>query len=274
MQATDFLYDGVYLSDFGFVVCDFNFSGDVTGVSGGSEISFNKVAHKSGRRYSLSSTKYTDTVTTTFDICKDPAKYTEKEMGISDVEYREIFRWLNRTGFHKMKFINNCDADEEYQCYYNASFNITKLSVGGSLYGIRLKMETDSPYGHGAKYEKKFTNVSASSGTLSVDFVTDEIGRDYADITFKCRSAGNMTIANTTTGETAVIKNCANGETVTIDGETLQISSDAVAHDIANDFSYTFLSLENSMRNTKNLFTVSLPCDITIGYTPVVKLTL
>ena len=43
MYATDFEYDGQYLSDYGFIICDFNYSKGSVTVDTGSKLSFEKV---------------------------------------------------------------------------------------------------------------------------------------------------------------------------------------------------------------------------------------
>lgn len=44
MYALDFEYDGQYLSDYGFIICDFNSSSGADIVSAGSMITFNTVS--------------------------------------------------------------------------------------------------------------------------------------------------------------------------------------------------------------------------------------
>ena len=49
MYASDFEYDGHYLSDFGFVVCDFDGASSYDVISAGSKITFNKVSRNRGK---------------------------------------------------------------------------------------------------------------------------------------------------------------------------------------------------------------------------------
>lgn len=99
MRAIDFEYDNQYLSDYGFIICDFNFSSGANEVDAGSTITFNKISRHSGKRYGLSSTQYDECITTSFDICKNPDIYDPEDMEISNDEYRDIMRWLNRREF-------------------------------------------------------------------------------------------------------------------------------------------------------------------------------
>lgn len=50
MRAIDFEYDNQYLSDYGFIICDFNFSSGANEVDAGSTITFNKISRHSGKR--------------------------------------------------------------------------------------------------------------------------------------------------------------------------------------------------------------------------------
>lgn len=49
MRAIDFEYDNQYLSDYGFIICDFNFSSGANEVDAGSTITFNKISRHSGK---------------------------------------------------------------------------------------------------------------------------------------------------------------------------------------------------------------------------------
>lgn len=271
MQATNFMYDGVLLSDFGFVVCDFSNSGDLANVSGGSVITFNKISHHYGRRFSLSNISYDECVTTTFDICKNPEIYGD-EMEISDTEIRTLFKWLNRKEFIKMYFIDDCSSGQDADCYYDASFNIEKLIIDGKTYGLRLNMETNRPFGYGSVRTVNFSADGDSGSRYEVEYVSDEIGSVTPDITITCISAGDLTIENVTNGSIMVLKNCSAGEKIRIDGFTHQITSNLDSHDVVDDYSFSFVRLVNTYTNTINVIAVSLQCDIEIKYTPVIKL--
>ena len=60
MYACDFEYDGQYLSDYGFVICNLNGTSDFDTVSAGSRITFNTVSRHRGKMYSLTGTQYDD----------------------------------------------------------------------------------------------------------------------------------------------------------------------------------------------------------------------
>ena len=106
MHACDFEYDGLYLSDFGFVICNFNGGSGVETISVGSKISFNTTSKFGGKKHSLTGTTYDECIETSFDICKDPSIHDD--LRITDTEYRDLIRWLNRRGFYTSVLCRNC----------------------------------------------------------------------------------------------------------------------------------------------------------------------
>jgi len=154
MLALDFEYDGRYLSDFGFIVCDFNNTSGANTVEVGSQIDFKMVSTNHGKSNTLTSSDFNGTIQATFDICKDPDKYDQKDMYISSDEYRDIARWLNRGQFCLFQALYK---DEDYNrepCFYKASFNLSKILIGEKLAGITVEMTTDKPFGYAERITK------------------------------------------------------------------------------------------------------------------------
>ena len=269
MYALDFEYDNQYLSSFGFIVCNFNFSEGVNEMTAGSTITFNKVSRIQGKKYSLSSTQYDECITTTFDICKDPEIYDLEDMEISNDEYRDIMRWLNRKEFLKFSILNDTDSEQEI-CYFNASFNVTKIKIREKVYGLRLVMETDKPFGYGSEQIFSWNFTSANTSKTFND-ISDEIGSTYPTIVIKCKQAGDLILHNDFEDCTTIIKNCKVGEEITLHGDTQIITTSLNSHDICNDFNYEFFRIGNTYINRNNKITVSLACSITLRYSPIIK---
>lgn len=269
MYALDFEYDGGYLSDFGFILCDFNGASGAQISSIGSNITFTTAPRRKGRKHSFVSSEYKETIQCSFHICKDPDQFDD--MRISYEEYRDLMRWLNRHEFCRFRVIYDDKDDPTRELsYFNASFNILKITIGEILYGLELQMETDAPYGYGREqsYYKKLTG---SNGTFVVYDLSDDIGYTYVSVKATCSSAGDLVITNTTTGHETVIKNCSSGEVITIDGDALVITSSLESHKICKDFNYVFPRICNTFHNRENVFTVSLPCRIELAYAPNIK---
>lgn len=269
MYALDFEYDGQYLSDFNFIVCDFNFSEGANEVTAGSTITFNKVSRIQGKKYSLTSTQYDECITATFDICKDPNVYDLEEMEISGDEYRDIMRWLNRREFLKFCVLSDSDSEQEI-CYFMASFNLTKIKIREKLYGLRLVMETNKPFGYG---HEQILSWNFTSENLSCIFndISDEIGITYPTITVKCNQSGDLSITNESEKCTTKIKNCKSGEKITLHGDTQIITTSLSSHDVCNDFNYVFFRIGNTYGNRNNKISVSMPCTLTLQYSPIIK---
>lgn len=269
MYALDFEYDGHYLSDYGFIICDFDGSTGVQTASAGSNLTFNVASRRSGKKYGLIGTKYEERIQSVFHICKDPEKYDD--MRISNADYRDLMRWLNRREFLKFKVIYpHKDDPSKVDCYFNASFNVGKITIGEILYGLELTMETDSPFGYGE--EIVYYNVTDYYGSEHiVHDMSDEIGTSYISMTITCSSAGNLVIKNTTTDCTTIVNNCKAGEIISIDGDALTIASSDPLHKICRDFNFVFPTISNTFTQRENRIAVSLPCTLEIRYAPIIK---
>lgn len=264
--AYDFLYDGLHLSDFGYVVCDFNGASDIETVSAGSAVTFNKVSRQRGKAWSLTSTKYDSCITATLQICKDPKKFDD--MRITNNEFQEIMRWLNRREFLKFRLLSD-DNDQSAARYYNASFNVSKLMLDDTIYGMELTMETDKPFAYGDICEYYF--VLTPQKTYTVRDVSDEIGFVYPSMKITCNADGDLQIKNALENCTMLVKNCTSGEVITIDGEAMYITSNKSAHKICSDFNYNFMRIGNTYGDRDNPITSTLACTVELSYAPVIK---
>ena len=271
MRTLDFWYDEQCLSDYNFVVCDFSAGSGISEVSAGSTITFVKVSRNGGAKHSLTNTKYNDCLSATFDICKNPDIFHDEDMEITSDEFRDIMRGLNRKEYLPFHFISDDGTVDDIEtCWHNASFNLSKLMLDERTYGIRLKLETNMPYGYGA--EKVFS-WSATSGNLSnvIMDTSDEIGYIYPTLIVTCRQNCTLTITNESEGCSSVIKNCKVGEQITMYGDTNIIASSNPGHDICNDFNYDFFRIGNSAARMENVIIASHPCDIVLKYHPIIK---
>lgn len=270
MYAIDFEYDGQYLSDYGFIICDFNASSGVIVADAGSKITFETVSRNRGKNYSLINTRYDQCVTTTFDICKNPdlfENYEDRE--ISNDEYRDLMRWLNRREFLKFQVFDEDNIDRD-TCYFNASFNIEKIKIAEELYALRLIMETDKPFGYGQEQTITWTFSDVSISKILSD-MSDEVGYIYPDMTITINQTGNLSIYNELQNCTMIINNCTVGEVITIKGNEQIISTTYDSHNIANDFNFEFMRIGNTIETRNNKISVSLPCKLVFRYSPIIK---
>ena len=267
MYALNFEYDGKLLSDYGFMICFIDGSLGVNNVETGYNISFEKVKRNGGRNYGLISTSYEDCVQATFHICKRPDMWDDQE--ITNDEYRNLVRWLNRHEFLKFRVFNEFEHDDA-PCYFFASFNIGKIYIRDILYGLELTVTTNSPYGYGAQIEKLW-EIPNAGGTVELYDVSDDAGYICPDMEITCRSSGDLIIENELLDSRMSISNCVSGETIKVHGDTKILESSNGAHKIYNDFNYEFLKIGNTFHERNNIIKFSMPCLCKLTYSPIIK---
>ena len=88
MLDFDFEYDGVCLSDLGYIICSFD---DKTeSVLDGSQITFNQTSIMMGKHHLLANAKYEECLKTEFDICKSDCMGNQENLYITSYEEQEI----------------------------------------------------------------------------------------------------------------------------------------------------------------------------------------
>lgn len=263
MKAVDFEYDGLKLSDLGYIICEFDSEGLQT-VSGGSQINFNTVSTRNGAKHELSGSGYNECLETVFRICKNPEQYNESEKEITFNETRELMKWLNRKGYHKFKLL----ADEYADIYFEASFNVSRLELGGKIIGLELNMVTNRPFALREPITITINNTLAD-GTASITSISDEEGYLYPHTEITIAESGNLSIYNALEDRTTYIADCTAGEIITLDYPVIE--SSLSAHKIQNAFNWNFFRIANTFQNHVNALTISIPCTIVMTYSPVVK---
>lgn len=262
MNAYDFEYDGIHLSDLGYVICKFDSDGLQT-ITNGSPITFNTVSTLSGSKHELISSEYTSCLESTFHICKDTC--ADDDMEITTEELRYLASWLNRKGFHKFKLLHpGYDG-----LYFEASFNISKIELEDKIYGLELNLVTNRPFA--LRDQRKITiNNLESNGVKSINDDSDEEGFIYPYTEIEIIDSGDLKIHNSIEDRTTFIKGCTAGEKIILDYPVIHTSIDS--HKIQDDFNWVFLRIANTFRNSKNDLTISIPCNIKLTYSPIAKL--
>lgn len=268
----DFEYAGRWLSDFGYMICTFNMNAGAETAQSGSKITFNKVPVNGGRHHSLTGIQYDECLSTTFNICKDPdcGRWGDNYF-ITDMEYQDLLRWLNRPQFLKFRLVNYEDYSVR-RCYFNASFNINKVVLNTKTIGLELSMETDAPFGYGDDETVTITQQDIRYDK-DIYIISDELGFVYPSLEITCAEAGDLTIKNKTDDVTMTIRNCSEDETIFINGKTFEITSSNEEHKLSKDFNFIFLRLHNDYEGTANVLSFSIPCIMKVTYTPIIKST-
>ncbi len=262
MRATDFIYDGKKLSDFGFMIGTIDESSGSETVEVGSQITFDTSSHHNGTDWYLTSSHYDDCITFEISICKIPCK--NEDMEITIAEFRELVRWLNRKQFLLFSFVSDTSI------WHYASFNVQKREVDGKLYGLVLSTTTNAPFGFADEVTQTLT-ISSANGSATFTDESDEIGLVYPKTVITCKSAGNLKITNDMMQSPFLVNNCSSGETITLSGKTLIITTSDSNHSVCDDFNFEFFQIGNSYDNRVNTITSSLPCTIQITYRPIIK---
>ena len=266
MNAIGFEYDGLSTLDFGLIICSVDSSDGINVSSAGSEINFNTVSSMHGNIKHVTNTTYDSVLEANIQICKYDCDLGVVALTID--EKREISRWLNRKEPHILKFISK---DETYDyAFFEGSFNISEIQSSGDVIGYELHLITNRPFAIGQPVFKKIVASTANYKYRFYD-VSDEVGYIYPkSLVIKCLSDGDLTIHNAIENRTTQIKGCKKDEVITCNGSSI-ISSSLPSHNIPNDFNFRYFRIANSYENRINDLTISIPCEITFEYVPIVK---
>lgn len=265
MIILDFEYDGLLLSDFGCMVCDLDSGGGVTTTPNGSQIAFTTTPVLKGVNFLLSDTNYSEVLTTTFQICKNPCIFHRDDVYFNAEEVAELMRWLNRKSFHTLRL----DVDGYERIYFKGSFNVDIIKYGNNVIGLSLNLTTNAPFGYGDTVVKRY-NMTADQPVIFKD-TSDEIGFIYPKTVISCAEGGTMELYNDIEDRLCVIENCVQGEVITLNYPTIETSELSHIRTIADDFNYCFFRIANTWNNRINRITSSLDCTLEISYNPICK---
>lgn len=266
MNAHDFTYNGIRLSDLGYTICSIDGGGGVETVASGSQITFDTVPIKDGRKFNLTGTRYESVIEAVFQICK--LRCDDDDLSITVEEMRGLLRWLGARTYRPLRF-----NDSEYDSYYfNAMFNVGQINFDDKIIGLELTMTTDSPF---AYQTYKITTEGSGAKTLSVRSDLEEtFSPDSIEIAML--ASGDLTLKDAMSNKLK-ISNCSSGEIIHIANPVITTSS-GNSHDIKNDFNWVFpvlVSMPTLQSNaTPNQWTTNLNCNITVTYKGMVRVIL
>lgn len=262
MILKDFQYDDLTLSEMGFMTCSFGGGSGIETVSSGSQLSFNTVSVDHGELKELITSQYEDTLQFTFQICKRACDNIGAE--ISFTEYRDLVSWLHRKSYHKLKLLN----DEYLDLYFEGSFNVSRIEIDGVLIGLELTFISNRPYALQEEHSLSLDFEQNESKIIST--MSDEEGIIYPKMIIQLKESGNLILQNDRDSEVMYIADCRGGETISIDYPLIE--TDKNAHNITNDFNWSFLKLFTTFYNKQNRITSSLKCTISFAFSSRVKI--
>ena len=264
MYANDFEYDGEYLSNWGYQLCEIDSSNGFETINTDSQRTFDTVSQFNGKYYPLVVSYYTDHIEVSFQICK--VRCPDGIQPFTVYEVREVKRWLNRPSFHKFKLIQPEWAD----IYMVGSFNVSEIKFNDKTYALELTFISNRPFALHESVSYKF-ELQNNNDTFAFYDSSDEIGHIYPSMTITCLDSGNMELTNSQEpNRKTLINNVSKDEIITF-SPSLIISTSLSSHEIQNDFNFKFPRVANSYGNRKNVFTCSIPVKIDLTYSPYVK---
>lgn len=260
LHAEDAIFNGKSLSDFGFMLCEFDGNGALNKSSVGSTIDLKTVKIKNN--WKVTSSEYKEAVTFSFVICKKDFSQ------ISSFEQATINRFfIRKDGYKYLQFI----MKEFEQIFFNViCTDISSVSVGNIDYGIELTFVSNAPYGYG-KEEKTVIDVGGSSMVQKV-FVdmSDEVGETYPDLKIEVYQSSTINIRNNLTSCNFELKNCVGGEIITVNSTTGEITS-TMRGNIVKDFNYNWFSFGNTYSTRSNPLMLTGRAKVTMLYRQIRK---
>lgn len=270
MHSTDFEYADKRLSDFGWTTCVIGGNSGTEEVNIGCDITFNTIRNNHSSIHSDISTTYDNVYTTTYQItkkdCNGESKYPTYD------EIRSLYNWLNRKDYAKFKPLS--DKDESYDVWYFGSFNVQEFFIGGRIVGLTLNFTGNAPYGFGA--DNAFQIITSEPNEKFYVYGDSDEAESiiYPKVEIKCLQDGDLKITNLTTGNYTFIANCIADEIITLDGEyKISITNLPDEHTtFSSDFNYSYLDIKvGEYIGYENEYEVSMPCEITVTYSPIRK---
>lgn len=118
--------------------------------------------------------KYSDVISFTINVMKDPCIYPQNELAFSTNEIRNVTSWLTSPAtprlFH-MYDNSNAMAHDELLDYYGVFTNIDYHVINGKVYGLILTMTCDSPFA----YTQEIVKELPANSTTTIKNNSDEL---------------------------------------------------------------------------------------------------
>ena len=262
----DFIFDGRILSGYGYMICSFDSVGiEKLPVFNSTFNTIKSPLSKSSKKISINDEENLQKV---IQICKK--KCNNEYMEISTYEISELTRWLCRSEYKWIQFLSNKSNDGIDEVFYEAQIIASKIMIGESCYGLELQINTNRSHGLTQELVLKF-NISEENRSIKINTYSDEETYIYPDVVITLNEPGNLEIINEYENRITKINNCIEGETISMFGDILQLTSSEQSHEIYNDFNYNYLRLCNMFQQSINIITFNLNCTVTIKYRGIRK---
>lgn len=258
MNGVLFSYDGELSEYYGLKICCFD--GFESEADGGSTLDTSQVHIVGTDEFVIVNNTYSNAITYTFQVGK-----FDDDCNVDIIEpdeYSQMLRWLNRKEDYKLKF----DVDKYENFYWIGRFNCQPVVLCGETYGIELTFTSKYPYA----FQDTITQLFDTK-EFTVYNNTDELGTTFMISTITLLESGDLIIENDMDDETTEIKNCIEGETITIDAKHSIITTSNTGHKLYDDFNWNYPKICSTYDNRYNHFKVNLSVKYKIEYDPVRK---
>lgn len=262
-MITDFIFDGMALSDFGYILF-FEESDDSVTVS---NMEFGSIKAARSDAHQKVSYSYNDNYSCEFTIMKNICMYDEEETFLTNKDVSEMVRWLSCKEYKWFRLVDDKDDDDEI--WYKAQIQISKEYAGDRVFGLKLTVNTNTPYGYTKEYTK--TKVLDYGDVINIPLISDEYIEIYPDVTITLKEAGAVVLGSWK--NTFHLYHCIQGEVITITGgNTRQISSTNPDHDWEKDFNFQFpVLIRDDDVSGGSYQNYAAKCEVTITYRGIRK---
>lgn len=241
INATDFTFRDKKLSDFGFIIANFDSSSDDDASCGNIEVITERPPMSD--KNVIYGVSYGEPIKLSFQIVKfDFVSCICSETPVTDTEYEELMRWLVKSTYN---YLNFDDSD----IYFNVTINVTAKKVGGKIRGFEITATNDAVYSYSQEYTTEL---------VSGDVFTDEssvIGYTYPEkVVITALSDGDLYygVYDDNDKRTMYFEDCVAGEILTIDCEHKIVSSSVSSHDLSSCFNFVFFNFCNNEETREN----------------------
>lgn len=187
MIAMDFYFDGLYLSDFGCIIVNFN--NDNRETSGGNT-EYDSVKAPGRDKFRFYGSQYNEPLSTTISIMKNPCLSDSiEDMNFNHNEERKITKWLKKTdGYKLFKYAQgNENIQNPYfsvamgkeigsdsDIWYQVKIDVVPHRLYDDLIGFDLTITSNCAYGFTDTITKQATINSTTPFSFEVDTDADE----------------------------------------------------------------------------------------------------
>lgn len=181
-----------------------------------------------------------------------------KELQPIIVKTKKLYTWEkytktneNKKGESTGEYVTSYDRDKYPDdgiiIYPDGDIEPSYTSIEGSYYYVY-------------RYEENVASINDTSY---------EEGYIYPYTEITVLEDGDLNIHSILEDRDTIVYNCVANEIITMDYPIIQ--SSLSSHSIQNDFNWNFFRVANTYENSRNDLITSIPCEIKIKYSPIVK---